>query len=97
LESNDWKALSPRSSLPLKYDLLLGPHNGVSGRIQRFVEKELEAIKLFPLESLKTLKVKVFLISELGFCFDIQDLLIVWLSLIVATEDSHLLCNNAWI
>ena len=71
---NDWKALTLRSSLPLKYDLLFGPHNGVSRHIQRLVEKELEEIKLFPLESLKTLKVKVFLISELGFCFDIQDL-----------------------
>jgi len=73
-ESNDWKALTLCSSLPLKYDLLLGPHNGVTRRIQRLVEKELEAIKLLPFQSLKTLKVKVFLISELGIFFHIKDL-----------------------
>ena len=34
-------------SLPLKYNLLLGPRNGVSGHAQRLVEKELKTDKLF--------------------------------------------------
>ena len=32
------------SSLPLKYDLVLGPHNGVSRRTGWLVERELEAV-----------------------------------------------------
>jgi len=28
----------------LKYDLLLRPHNGVSGRTQRLVERKLQAV-----------------------------------------------------
>jgi len=54
------KVLTPSSSLPLKYDLLLRPHNGVSRHTQRLVEREQEAVKLFPFENLKTVKVKVF-------------------------------------
>jgi len=38
------KALTLSSSLPRKYDLLLEPHNGVSRRIRRLVERELEAV-----------------------------------------------------
>jgi len=55
-----WKALTLSPSLPLKYDLLLGPYNGVSRRTQRLVEREVEAVKLFPFENLRTLQVKVF-------------------------------------
>jgi len=42
------------------YDLLIGPCNGVSRRIQRLVERKPEAVKLFPFENLRTLKVEVF-------------------------------------
>ena len=46
------KSLSVSSSLPLKYDLLLGPHNGVRRRTQRMVEKKFKEDKLFsPLKS----------------------------------------------
>ena len=54
------KVLTLSLSLPLKYNLLLRPHNGVSVRARRLVEIEPEAVKLFPFENLRTLKVKVF-------------------------------------
>jgi len=41
------KVLTQSSFLFLKYDLLLWRYNGVSRCIQRLVEKELEAVKLF--------------------------------------------------
>jgi len=50
-----WKSLTLSPSLPLKYDLLLEPHNGVNGRTQRLVEREIEGVKLFPFENLRTL------------------------------------------
>jgi len=40
------KVLTLSLFFPRNYDLLLGPLNGVSRRIQRLVEKELEAVKL---------------------------------------------------
>jgi len=41
------KSLNSKLIFALKYDLLLGPYNEVSRRIQRLVQKELEAVKLF--------------------------------------------------
>jgi len=41
------KVLTLSSFLPLKHDLLLGTHNGVSRRTQWLVGKELDAVKLF--------------------------------------------------
>jgi len=60
LKLNDWKALTLSPSLPLNYDLLLMPHNELSRRTQRLIEREVEAVKLFPFENLRTLQVKVF-------------------------------------
>ena len=52
--------LTLSSFLPLKCNLLIGPYNRVSRRTQWLLGKELEAVKLFPFENLKILKVKVF-------------------------------------
>jgi len=60
LKLKDWKVLTASPSLSPKYDLLLGSHNGVSRRTQRLAEREVEAVKLFPFENLRTLQVKVF-------------------------------------
>jgi len=53
------KALTVSLSLPLKYDLLLGPHNGVSRRTQLLVGNELEAVKPFSFGNVETLKVEM--------------------------------------
>jgi len=65
------KALTLSPSLSLKYDLLLGPHNGVSRRIQRLVQIELQVVKVFRLVSW-------------GHAFALETFLIVWLGLVVA-------------
>ena len=38
------KALTLSSSLPFKYDLLLGSYNGVRRHTRKLVEKKLEAV-----------------------------------------------------
>jgi len=60
----DWdqaieNVLIPSSFLSLKYDLLVGPHNGVCRRTQLLVGKELEEVKLFSFWTLETLKVTI--------------------------------------
>ena len=60
LKLNDWKVLTLSPYLPPKYDVLLGPYNGVSRRTQRLVEREVEAVKLFLFENLRILQVKAF-------------------------------------
>jgi len=55
------------SSLPLKYNLLIGPRNGVSRCTQKLVEKKLKTDELFFTFETKVSNVNIFLAVESSF------------------------------
>jgi len=56
----EWlESLNCKLIFALKYDLLLGPYNGVSKRTQWLVENELEVVRPFSFRNIETLKVEI--------------------------------------